>query len=82
LFVLPGPFWLLIPFGIAVLGTQFPWAKRLLRRAKAWLKHKLPASELGRINWLFAKIARVGRRTAQWLHQYLVKPLTPRRKRG
>ncbi len=81
LFVLPGPFWLLIPLGVALLGTQFPWAKRLMRRSKAWLLAKLPASEVGRINWLFAKVARLVRRIAKWLRQYLIKPLTPPRKR-
>lgn len=34
LLVLPGPGTVVIPIGLAVLGTEFVWAKRLLRRVK------------------------------------------------
>lgn len=34
LLVLPGPAILVIPFGLAILGTEFLWARRLLRRIK------------------------------------------------
>ncbi len=34
LLVLPGPAMVVIPLGLAVLGTEFVWAKRLLRRVK------------------------------------------------
>jgi Putative transmembrane protein (PGPGW) len=33
--VLPGPAVAVIPLGLAVLGTEFIWARRLLRRVKA-----------------------------------------------
>jgi hypothetical protein len=33
--VLPGPAVVVIPLGLAVLGTEFIWARRLLRRVKA-----------------------------------------------
>jgi tellurite resistance protein TerC len=33
--VLPGPAVVVIPIGLAVLGTEFIWARRLLRRVKA-----------------------------------------------
>jgi hypothetical protein len=33
--VLPGPAIVMIPLGLAVLGTEFIWARRLLRRVKA-----------------------------------------------
>lgn len=34
LIVLPGPAFLVIPAGLAILATEFLWARRLLRRAK------------------------------------------------
>jgi tellurite resistance protein TerC len=34
LVVLPGPAFLVIPAGLAILGTEFLWARRLLTRAK------------------------------------------------
>jgi len=33
--VLPGPAILVIPLGLAVLATEFVWAKRLLRKLKS-----------------------------------------------
>jgi uncharacterized protein (TIGR02611 family) len=35
--LLPGPAILVIPAGLAILGLEFRWARRLLRRAKAIL---------------------------------------------
>lgn len=35
LLVLPGPAFIVIPIGLAVLATEFVWAKKLLIRAKA-----------------------------------------------
>jgi tellurite resistance protein TerC len=32
--VLPGPAIVVIPAGLAILGTEFAWAKRLLKRLK------------------------------------------------
>ena len=34
LLVLPGPAFIVIPLGLLVLGSEFAWARRLLRRAK------------------------------------------------
>jgi tellurite resistance protein TerC len=34
LIVLPGPAFLVIPFGLAILATEFLWARRLLRHVK------------------------------------------------
>jgi uncharacterized protein (TIGR02611 family) len=34
LIVLPGPAFVVIPLGLAILGTEFLWARRLLRRVK------------------------------------------------
>lgn len=36
--VLPGPGLLVIPAGLAVLGIEYPWARRLSDRLKARLK--------------------------------------------
>lgn len=33
--VLPGPALVVIPIGLAVLGTEFLWARRLLKRVKS-----------------------------------------------
>jgi hypothetical protein len=82
LIIIPGPpASLTIALGITVLATEFLWAARFLRRVKAYLKEKLPDAHGGKINWFFAKAGRIGRRIAKWLHEHLVKPLTPRRKR-
>ena len=57
LLVLPGPGLLVIAAGLAILATEFLWAKRVLRNAKgavakarrkngwlAWLRRKKPAA--------------------------------------
>lgn len=51
LIVLPGPAFVVIPAGLAILATEFLWARRLLERAKAkvaqatdHLKRSRPAS--------------------------------------
>ena len=38
--VLPGPAFLVIPLGLAILGTEFIWAKRWLKRARDMLPGK------------------------------------------
>jgi len=35
LIVLPGPAFIVIPIGLAILATEFAWAQRALARAKA-----------------------------------------------
>lgn len=34
LLVLPGPAFIVIPVGLAILGIEFAWARRLLRRVR------------------------------------------------
>ena len=34
--VLPGPGWLVIILGVAILATEYAWAHRLLQRVKDW----------------------------------------------
>ena len=38
--VLPGPAIVVIPLGLAILGTEFLWARRLLKKARATLSRK------------------------------------------
>ena len=43
LLVLPGPAFVVIPLGLAILATEFVWAKRWLQKAKGLLvKSKQP----------------------------------------
>ncbi|WP_076409427.1 PGPGW domain-containing protein [Shewanella sp. UCD-KL12] len=48
LLILPGPAWLLLPVGLAILSLEYPWAKFWLRksqrqfyRSAAWLDRKM-----------------------------------------
>ena len=34
--ILPGPAFIIIPLGLAILATEFVWAQRLLTKAKAY----------------------------------------------
>ncbi|MEX2670848.1 MAG: PGPGW domain-containing protein [Phycisphaeraceae bacterium] len=51
LLVLPGPAVLVIPAGLAILATEFAWARRLLNRARQTLRlkhnHAAPPAEKG-----------------------------------
>ena len=40
LVVLPGPAFLVIPAGLAILAIEFAWARRWLRKAREWLPGK------------------------------------------
>jgi len=40
LIVLPGPAFLIIPAGLAILAVEFAWARRLLTRMKEKLRRK------------------------------------------
>jgi tellurite resistance protein TerC len=80
--VTPIPTSLTLGVGFAVLGTEFLWAKRIIRRAKIYLKEQLPDTQSGRIDRLFAHVSRHSKHVVQLLHHHIVKPLTPRRKRA
>jgi len=47
LLVLPGPAFLVIPAGLAILAIEFAWARRLLTRIKEKLRGKPKASNAG-----------------------------------
>ena len=36
--ILPGPAFIVIPLGLAILATEFVWAQRLLTKAKAYFE--------------------------------------------
>jgi len=38
LIVLPGPAFIVIPLGLAILAIEFAWARRWLRNARQWLQ--------------------------------------------
>jgi hypothetical protein len=44
--VLPGPAFIFIPLGIAILSLEFAWAKRALE----WMKHKLRGRSQGGVD--------------------------------
>jgi uncharacterized protein (TIGR02611 family) len=48
LIVLPGPAMVLIPIGLAILGTEFVWARKLMRKVKRMISdagENLPRDE-------------------------------------
>lgn len=49
--LIPGPGFLVIPAGIAILATEFPWARRLLIRLKDWGRRILPRYIAKRIHF-------------------------------
>ncbi len=38
--LLPGPAFILIPLGLGILASEYPWARRMLERAKGWVQRK------------------------------------------
>jgi uncharacterized protein (TIGR02611 family) len=38
LIVLPGPAFIVIPAGLAILATEFAWARRWLQQAREWFR--------------------------------------------
>ena len=40
LLILPGPAFLVIPAGLAILATEFQWAKRWSDRVKLWYQQQ------------------------------------------
>ena len=37
LIVLPGPAWLLLPIGLAILSLEYDWAKKWLKKSQAYM---------------------------------------------
>ena len=42
LIILPGPAFIEIPAGLAILAIEFAWARRLLEKAKSMATHVIP----------------------------------------
>jgi len=42
--VTPGPAFIVIPAGLAILATEFVWARRLLQRAKTFIEQNKPGN--------------------------------------
>jgi uncharacterized protein (TIGR02611 family) len=47
LLVLPGPAFVVIPLGLAILATEFRWARKLLHRVKAAAEKGVERLRLG-----------------------------------
>lgn len=77
LIVLPGPAFIVLPLGLAILAIEFAWAKRWLRSVRAILpltsKSTLPAT---RKRMSVQSI----RRTAAFLLRQFGRTLLPKRK--
>lgn len=46
LIVLPGPAFIVIPAGLAILATEFEWAQRWLHNAKAYFRRRKKSASL------------------------------------
>jgi hypothetical protein len=46
--VLPGPAFIVIPLGLAILATEFVWARSLLKKAREFFKKKGVCAECGK----------------------------------
>ncbi len=40
LLVLPGPAFIIIPLGLAILALEFAWARRILTRVRDWISRR------------------------------------------
>jgi len=50
LLVLPGPAFIVIPIGLAILGIEFAWARRLLRRVRMEISARTRNSRMHKQN--------------------------------
>lgn len=69
--ILPGPGWLVIVLGVAILATEYAWAHRLLQRVKAWAQRAKDVAldpRRRRRNQTLAGIGLVGAVVAAWLY--------------
>ncbi len=72
LLVLPGPAFVVIPLGLAVLATEFVWARRWLRRAKGMVNQR-KARRTTRAVWVTCR-RKWDRLRFRWLRRHSVKP--------
>lgn len=76
LVVLPGPAFLLIPAGLAILAIEFVWAKRWLRSARAVLRRRPSDDSSPRKTITLQSV----RRSAKFLLRQVRRTLLPNRK--
>jgi len=75
LIVLPGPAFLVIPAGLAILAIEFAWARRWLRSARAVMPHRSKdASSRFKITMESVQ------RCARFLFRQIRRDLLPKRK--
>lgn len=48
LLVLPGPAFIVIPLGLAILAVEFAWARRLLKRVRRGISNSLRSGRMRR----------------------------------
>lgn len=46
--ILPGPAFIFIPLGLAILATEFPWAKNWLAKIREWIRARLKKTDDGK----------------------------------
>lgn len=73
LLVLPGPAFLVIPLGLAVLATEFVWARRWLRRAKGMVNQR-KARRTTRAVWVTCR-RKWDRWRFRWRRHHSAKPV-------
>ncbi len=76
LVVLPGPAFLMIPAGLAILAMEFAWAKRWLRSARALLPRRSENDSAPRKKLTMQSVWR----SAGFLLRQVRRTLLPRRK--
>ena len=50
LIVLPGPAFIVIPLGLAILASEFAWARRLIRRGRVLMEKAKRSSPLAAVS--------------------------------
>ena len=76
LVVLPGPAFIVIPAGLAILAVEFAWAKRWLRSARALMPHRSKNASSLRKKFTLQS----ARRGAAFLLRQVRRTLLPKRK--
>ena len=76
LVVLPGPAFIVIPAGLAILAIEFAWAKRWLRSARALMPHRSKDASSLRKKFTLQS----ARRGAAFLLRQVRRTLLPKRK--
>ena len=76
LVVLPGPAFLVIPAGLAILAIEFAWAKRWLRSARVLMPHRSKDASSPRKKFTLQSV----RRSAGFLLRQVRRTLLPKRK--